>query len=446
MLQKQKDRQISEKGSIFVAVWAAVTAFSFATTGYLLASTTHHARTTYAASIATQIDAFARNAQPGSQTSNPNLTRNNIPPPADVSVGIYLQGIPEVSIQNSRWTADFDIWFNWTGDGVNPIDKFQVVEGTIALKDKKVDVTRAIGGKKQHYVLYHVQAQIQRSFDIAAYPFGGDLMFITIEVPDKSSDRLRWVPDTRSSGYKSQAVIPDGFNIKSAAAIAYPFTYKTSFGDPRLPQDSKPTYSRFSFLVWVNRTDFGIYLKLVVTTLASVAVALIAFFIKPTDVDPRFGLGVGAFFAAAASASVVTSTLPITGTIAFVGIVNAIGLLTIFLTLVQSAISLHLFDRKGEEVLSAWFDKVSFTVFFIGYTAINIAIPLLAVQPLDFQLPESIEKNRVSLVEKAKASKLGNRNRFSQNSLQDFQTYCLLQKNPKAKPKPAELGQSTQTG
>ena len=428
MLQKQKDRQISKKGSIFVAVWATVTAISFATTGYLLASTTQHAQTTYAASIAAQIDASARNTQPDSQTTSPNLTRN-IPPPADVSIGIYLQSIPEVSLQNSRWTADFDIWFNWTGDGINPIDNFQVVGGTIALKDKKADVTRAIGGKKKHYALYHVQAQIQRSFNIAAYPFGGDVMFITIEMPDQLSDRLRWVPDTRSSGYKPQAVIPDGFNIKLAAAMAYPFTYQTSFGDPRLPQDSKPTYSRFSFLVWVNRTDFGIYLKLVLTTLACVAVALIAFFIKPTDVDPRFGLGVGAFFAAASSTAVVASTLPITGTIAFVSIVNAIGLLTIFLTLVQSTISLYMFDRKGEETLSAWFDKVSFVVFFIGYTSINIAIPLLAVQSLDLQIPESIKKNRVSLVEKAKASELGNRDRFSQKSLQDFQAYYLLQEN-----------------
>jgi hypothetical protein len=43
---------------------------------------------------------------------------------------------------------------------------------------------------------------------------------------------------------------------------------------------------------------------------ASVAIALIVFFIKPIHVDPRFGLGVGAFFAAVGNNIFVGSMLP----------------------------------------------------------------------------------------------------------------------------------------
>jgi hypothetical protein len=44
---------------------------------------------------------------------------------------------------------------------------------------------------------------------------------------------------------------------------------------------------------------------------------------------------------------------------------NAVGLATIFLTLAQSAISLYFFD-------------VTLAVFFVGYVAVDLALPLAA--------------------------------------------------------------------
>jgi len=55
-----------------------------------------------------------------------------------------------------------------------------------------------------------------------------------------------------------------------------------------------------------------------------------------------------------------------------------LGLATIFLTLVQSTISLYQYDTMGLEKLSRLFDRVSFTVFLVGYVAVNIALPLAA--------------------------------------------------------------------
>ena len=51
--------------------------------------------------------------------------------------------------------------------------------------------------------------------------------------------------------------------------------------------------------IWIHRQGSGFYLKMFVALFVGVGVAMIAFFIKPTDVDPRFGLGVGALCGAA---------------------------------------------------------------------------------------------------------------------------------------------------
>jgi hypothetical protein len=93
-----------------------------------------------------------------------------------------------------------------------------------------------------------------------------------------------------------------------------------------------------------------------------VATAVLALFIKPIHVDPRFGLGVGAVFAAIGNMIAVASFLSRAQQATLTDMVNILGLVTIFLTLVQS-ISLYQYDSMGLEKLSRFFDRVSFAVF-----------------------------------------------------------------------------------
>lgn len=120
-------------------------------------------------------------------------------------------------------------------------------------------------------------------------------------------------------------------------------------------------------------------MKLFLTVLASVAITFICLFIKPTHVDPRFGLPLGAFFAVVGNNIFVGSVLPGSERFSLADMMNVLGIFTIFLVLAQSAISLHLLDTLGRENLSLFFDRVSFAVFFICYVAVTVALPLAAV-------------------------------------------------------------------
>jgi hypothetical protein len=46
--------------------------------------------------------------------------------------------------------------------------------------------------------------------------------------------------------------------------------------------------------------------------------------------------------------------------------------------LVQSTISLYIEDTMGREKMRCFFDKVSFSVFLIGYTATNLLLIMAA--------------------------------------------------------------------
>src|SRR4029077_10837399 len=157
-----------------------------------------------------------------------------------------------------------------------------------------------------------------------------------------------------------------------------PHSYKSTRGDPRMAS-GQATYSQLIYGIWIKREGYGFYLKLFQGLYAAVGIAFLALFIKPTDVDPRFGLGVGAFFAAVANCYITAQMLPDSGVMSLADMVNGFGMGTIFLSLVQSTLSLYLYDIRGEEALSKRLDKVSAVIFLVGYTIVNIAIPLTAM-------------------------------------------------------------------
>ena len=103
----------------------------------------------------------------------------------------------------------------------------------------------------------------------------------------------------------------------------------------------------------------------------SVFIALLALFIKPTDVDPRFGLGVGALFAAVAGTIVLASQLPDNAGMTAGNFLNSTCVTIILLSLVESVISLRLAEANRWK-LSSRVDMYSFaalTAMFVATVA-----------------------------------------------------------------------------
>jgi hypothetical protein len=117
-------------------------------------------------------------------------------------------------------------------------------------------------------------------------------------------------------------------------------------------------------------------LKLFFGLFIAVMIAFLVFFIKPTDVDPRFGLGVGAIFAAVASEYIITGALPDTGVISLADKLHIIAFAFIFFSLVQSTWSLRIFQSDQEE-RSKNADKLAFKVFTPAYLVISALAVML---------------------------------------------------------------------
>jgi hypothetical protein len=363
-----KDR-MTRKGYWFVGLWAFGILLLYFIGGYLGVRTlltyraeTEKFRQTWIESVTTEPDARAPEIKmaPGAK-------------PVDVIVGVYINSIGEISLKESGWTADFDIWFRWTGDQVRPGENFQVVNGQIDQREKK----EAYVTGQEHYERSRVKARLTKFFDASRFPFSDQGMTIQMEDSTHGAERLRYVADEQESGINRLGVL-QSLKIKKSLMTVKLHSYGSRRGDLRLSPNTADVHSRFILAMLVSPPSTVLYMKMFQALFASIAIAFVVFFIKPIHVDPRFGLGVGALFAAIGNNIFVGTMVPPAEEMTLTAMVNAIGLATIFLTLVQSTISLYILDTMGKENLRRFFDKVSFVVFLVGYAVVNLMLPLAA--------------------------------------------------------------------
>ena len=291
--------------------------------------------------------------------------------PREVSIGVYLDRIPEFSIIESSWKADFYVWFNWRGSDLNPGDSFHLANGEVLVKTA---VERQDDGDK-HYALYRVTAQITKTFDVSRFPRNDHLLTIEIEDWGLQSYQLKFVPDTSASDTSPRVAI-QGFQVINKQAAVKPSSYKTSRGNPKLSQAYKATYSQFVYSTWIARPTWSLHLKMFVVMFGAVVTALLGFFVKASP--ERVALVSGSLFAAVANMYITSTLIPDTGVATLADHINWIGAGFIMVAIVQTVIYQYYFEGKDDRRhVTHFFDVMSFSLMFPLYILLNVAIPML---------------------------------------------------------------------
>jgi hypothetical protein len=290
-----------------------------------------------------------------------------------VETGIYIDRIPRLSMRDTSWMVDFYIWFRWNDERVSPGESFHIVDGEIAAKHLESKFEEA----GHHYELYHVEAEVTKFFDVSRFPRDDHLLTLRIEDTAHQVHTVTYTPDEDCSEISSRVKIP-GYVIYETSLTEKKHSYKTRRGDPRLPPGYKATFSQLIFGIWIKRPGWALYIKMFLGTFASVAICLLAFFISPAHISPRFSVGVGAFFASVASTYVVSRLIPQSGLIGLTDFVTGVSLVTNLLTLLTSTISARLHADPENRILRQRFDTAALAVFLLGYVSLNVAVAAAA--------------------------------------------------------------------
>jgi hypothetical protein len=287
--------------------------------------------------------------------------------PAKVVIGAYVNKLQDISFRDSRYSIDFYVWFRWKAEGelkdFKPLESMELINGRIDSKTSIVE--KKIGDV--NYASARVAATIFKNWELAAFPFDQHRLDIHVEDSQFVSSQLVYEADVANSRLGDELGVP-GWTMSKFTPVVTNKVYKTNYGDVSLPTDALSEYARFTFGMDMHRKDYGSAAKLLSTVLAATLVAFVAFMIRPVDVDPRFGLPVGALFAVAASAFVVASAVPDSGVLTAADKMHMLAMAFIFASLVQSAFCLK-WDEAEQEAKWKRADRWAIIVFPILFLA-----------------------------------------------------------------------------
>jgi len=291
----------------------------------------------------------------------------------EVKIGIYLEGIDDLSIKQSNWSPMFYLWFSWKGEkSLDPGNRFRIIGATI---EKKELITERNGADGTNYQLYKLKTLNHKFFNTTRVPLDDHMLNIYVEDETRDVSKIRYVAD-KTANVSSRVKIP-GYEITGSQMVVKPHTYKKAHGDPEL-MDQRTTFSQYNFAVEIRSNGIAIYFKFFIGLFAGVLLTLASFFTPATD-GTRFGLPSAAYFGIIGNAYVANSIMPVGNHFGLTDFVTFTGLVTIALCVFGSLISYHYHRQTGGEGLSRQLDKISRKYIGLGFLIINILMPASAI-------------------------------------------------------------------
>ncbi|MFO0692228.1 MAG: hypothetical protein U0230_01610 [Polyangiales bacterium] len=285
----------------------------------------------------------------------------------EVQVGTYVNRLREIDLKNGTFEVDFWIWFRWRGTEVRPDQSFEVVNGRIEDRTEG----EILDDQGFNYASSRVRATIFHVFDAARFPYDEHTIELRIEDKENEDHRIRYVPDVASAGIDPEVDLAE-WNVVTLRPVVASFTYHSNYGFRSLGT-SESKYSRYRHPLHLTRAGRGKLFKLFWVSYLAVLLALLALRVRVTDLDARFGLGVGSIFAATANTYVLGDVLPDSDRITLAEQVNLLAVVAIFASLFVSVASLRL-TYAGREEASEKLDRHALVVFSVLYLAANLFV------------------------------------------------------------------------
>ncbi len=259
---------------------------------------------------------------------------------------------------------EIEPWFEWT----DAIDENQGGQPKISRYSEEVDSVRKIVWKS-----LKISTRFNKKWDLTKYPFDTQHISMKIESAELDTSKRIVIPDT--------LLIDPNFiknekewifsNFKTGDTL---IKYASSFGNPK--KNISTEYSGIYLNFDLSRQNKWItFFKLFIGILISFFIALSVFFVRPNNLDARFGLCVGALFSAVGSKYIVDGIIPVKYQNTLFDYIHIVTFFYILLITVISIISLKFYEseelngiKKSEKI-----DKIGFLFSSTTYLLIVLA-------------------------------------------------------------------------
>lgn len=300
------------------------------------------------------------------------LAQEEEPKPDTVSIGAYIISIHDIDFHNKEYTTRFWLWALYKDNGRFDFPTQIDIPNAKDIAKPEVIVDTVDG---RIWQLMKMKCVMKENWKVTDFPFDKQELVVHVENSIYDLNNLVFVPDMLGSTYDRELTL-DGWRIADFRVTTDVNEYTTVFGDPSSDM-LHSEYASFNVEIDIERDAWGLFLKIFIGMYIAFMIAVLSFTTQPSELEPRFGLPVGGLFAAVGNKYIIDSLLPESSTFTLVDSLHATTFLTIFATLLVSAICLRYHD-KGNTVASK---KVSYwgsRIVILAFVVINIILILSA--------------------------------------------------------------------
>lgn len=306
-----------------------------------------------------------------------------------IRIGIFIESLYDVDFANYSCRTNFWMWSVVKGDvnedgkidsqdSIASLDRIKMIELSNSKEyqySNQMAFSAVVKGDTLWWATQFCKANIYQKWALDNYPF--DKQQIALKFENTAYDTTQAI---MLNTQDTIAFIDDinliGWTITGSKIHSSIIKYNTDFGDPS--GNGISYYSRVVFAIGLKRISaIAYFVKLCLGVFVAFLVALLVFAIGPPNLDARFGLGVGALFAVAANKYVVDNSIPENATNCLVDKIHEITFVYILFTLIGTAISLILHERKKDRHRKL-FDWISALVLFVTYCIILLRYGVMA--------------------------------------------------------------------
>jgi len=284
--------------------------------------------------------------------------------PDTVTTGIYITSIHDIDFKQKEFTINCWLWLKYKNKAFNFAENLEVPNAKTVNKS----FTTIDSSNGRIYMMMKLQCVMKDAWKISHFPFDRQKLRFFIENSQFSSEALVFKPDTLGKHFDPRYVL-NGWSIDSCILQTSLKKYETAFGDDSQPKP-QVTYSQFRIALGITRNAGSLFWKMFLGMYIAFLIAYTCFYIHSDGIDSRFGLSVGALFAAIGNKYIIDSALPESTSFTLVDTLHGLTLFFIFCVVACTAYSLRLV-KNNKQAKAAKFDMVAAQVLLVVYIGLN---------------------------------------------------------------------------
>jgi hypothetical protein len=280
-------------------------------------------------------------------------------------VGVFVTDLYDFNLGEQSFSVTFWIWMNYKNDSLDLLNNAEIINA----KESSYELATIENRGEYNYASQKGKATIKKKWNISNFPFDKQELKVMIESGDEDTSTLIFVNDVKNSQLDKNVEL-DGWQVHSFKTSSKIRTYKTNYGDPDIKGSS--SFPLFEFSITLKRNSWGLFFKMFTGVYIAFCISMIVFIMGPENAE-RFGLLVGALFAAIGNKYIVDSILPETENYTLIDKVHTLTFVYIFFSILVTVIVYQL-DRADKRQIAKITDWIVLAIFIISYVWINIVM------------------------------------------------------------------------